>query len=393
MTNLAKAVVWVAPNKMEIRKVQIPEIQDDGMLIKVNAAGICGTDAHLYPQNPPRPSILGHELTGTIVVMGKNANKSINSFSGPLKVGDRIALYPWITCGKCVSCLTYGAGACSVCDDSFVYGLPYEMTGLDGTAPYSSALEEYPYLKGGFAEYMYIFPNTFVWKLPDAMPDSIATLLDPLAVATRAVEMAIRQPGVMEDSFNTNATVLVIGDGQIGTLCALIARLMGVKQVIVAGGRSERLAIASDISHADHVLNYHDQSIEERKELIMKWTGDKGADVVFQCVGNGQAFRDGITLMKRLGTLVEVGNMVRPSPLQFDPSADLCLKHATYLGMSVNTPASFNKAFNMLTRYEELGLSKIFTHECTLDTLDDTMHHVKDPAYMKGWIRISSDAT
>ena len=97
--------------------------------------------------------------------------------------------------------------------------------------------------------------------------------------------------------------------------------------------------------------------------------------------------------MKRLGTLVEVGNMVRPAHLQFDPSQDLCLKHATFLGMSVNTPASFNKAFNMLIRYEELGLVKIFSHQCTLDTLDDTMHHVKDPAYMKGWIRISPEAT
>jgi len=393
MPENAKAAVWIAPNKMEIQSVRIPEIQDDGMLIKVNAAGICGTDANLYPQMPPRPSILGHELTGTIVAKGKNADKSINSFSGPLKVGDRIAIYPWITCGKCVPCLTYGAGACTVCDDSFVYGLPYEMTGLEGDTPYTSSLDEYPYVKGGFSEYMYIFPNTFVWKLPDDMPDSIATLLDPLAVATRAVELAVRQPGVMEDSFNTNATVLVIGDGQIGTLCALIARLMGVKQVIIAGGRPERLDIAREISHADHVLNYHDQSIEERQALVKEWTGGKGADVVFQCVGNSQAFRDGITLMKRIGTLVEVGNMVRPAPLMFDPAKDLCLKHATYLGMSVNTPASFNKSFNMLTRYKELGLARIFTHQCTLDTLDDTMKHVKDPSYMKGWIQISEEAT
>ena len=79
----------------------------------------------------------------------------------------------------------------------------------------------------------------------------------------------------------------MIGDGQIGTLCALISGLMGVKQVIVAGCRSERLDIAGDISRADHVLNYHDQSIEERKKLVMEWTGGKGVDVVFQCVGNG----------------------------------------------------------------------------------------------------------
>jgi threonine dehydrogenase-like Zn-dependent dehydrogenase len=389
MIKNAKAAVWIGQSKLEIIDVQIPEVREDGMLIKVDAVGICGTDIHVYSQKPSHPSILGHEITGTIVATGKNANKNIKSFSGSFKVGQRITLYPWITCGQCVNCLKYGNGACTVCENSFTYGLPYENTGLSGKALYSSDINEFPYLKGGFSEYMYIFPGTYVWRVPDDMPKSIATLLDPLAVATRAMELGTRSPGVLEDSLNTTSTVLIIGDGPTGLLCALAARILGVKTIIVAGGRDKRLQVARKIFKSDYTLNYHLQSLEERKQIIYDLTNGCGADTVFQCAGTPQAFRDGIELMKRLGTLIEVGNIVKPAPVQFDPTKDLCAKHATYIGMSVNTPMAYNKAFNILLNYKKYELDQIFTHKCTLETLDDMlMNNVKNRDYIKGWVDI-----
>ena len=79
----------------------------------------------------------------------------------------------------------------------------------------SNSVEEAPYIKGGFAEYMYVFPGTFMWQVPEEMPSNVASLLDPTAVAMRAVELAMRSPGIFEDSFNLGSTVLVIGDGQV----------------------------------------------------------------------------------------------------------------------------------------------------------------------------------
>ncbi len=386
MRGTCKGAVWSGEKDIRVMDVKLPECKDDGMIIKVNAASICGTDLHVFKSKPSVPTILGHEVCGTIVEMGKNANKTIKCYTGALKIGDRINLYPWITCGTCKSCLRFGVGACGVCENSFVYGLPYECLGMSGKPVMSSSVEETPYIKGGFSEYMYILPGTYVWQVPEEMPASVASLLDPMAVAMRAIELAQRSPGMLEDVLNCNGTALVIGDGQIGALIAACLRKLGVNKILIAGGRDERLKVAQDISKADCTMNYHKQSLEERIEIVNAYTNGFGADVVFQCVGNAQAFREGIELMRSVGTMIEVGNIASVAPIQFDPARDLCSKHATYIGMSVNTPSAFNKAFHMLLSYKELGLEKLLTDRCTLDTLLDTMLNSNAPSYIKGWV-------
>lgn len=383
MSKLSKAAVLTDIEKIEVKMLPIPKVKDDGLLIKMDYASVCGSDVHVYRERPPFPFILGHELTGTVVEMGKNANQRINCFYGPLKVGDRIALYPSVTCGKCYNCLTYGNGSYSVCDNAFAYGDPFIPKTID--APYSSRIDEFPYLTGGFSEYMYVYPETYVWKLPDDMSSKTAVLLDPLAVAVRSVELAQRAPGIMEDALNWNSTVAVIGDGAIGTLTAMVARKLGVKNVVLVGGRDEKLALAKEISGADLTLNYNKLSEEDRVDAVMQMTAGRGADIVFQCVGSARAFRDGIALMKRLGTLIETGNAMKPNPTTFDPFADLCAKHASYIGMMVNTPQCFNKSFSMLMD-KNLGIERILTHRCTLDTLNETMQRCKENNYMKALV-------
>lgn len=384
MAKLSKAAVMTAAQKIEVFQLPIPEVRDDGMLIKMDFASICGSDTHVYKEAPPHPFIMGHELTGTVVEMGKDANKRVNCFYGPLKVGDRIALYPSVTCGKCYNCLTYGNGSYSMCDNAFAYGDPFIFRG-EGEAPYSTHINEFPYLTGGFSEYMYVYPETYVWKLPDDMPSTTAVLLDPLAVAVRSVELAQRAPGIMEDALNWNTTALVIGDGAIGTLTAMVARRLGIRKLIIAGGSEQKLKLAKEIASADETINCMGKEIEEIQEIVYGMTNGCGADVVFNCVGSAMAFREGIACMKRLGTLIETGNAMKPNPTTFDPHADLCAKHATYVGMMVNTPQCFNKSFSILMD-KNLGIERILTHRCKLDTLDDMMHHCGDADYMKALV-------
>lgn len=97
---------------------------------QLEAASICGTDLHLFEEDPAYPVILGHELCGRVVEMGPDAAKSMRCYTGEVKLSDRICLYPWVVCGTCENCLTYGIGACGVCDNSFVYGVPYESLGF-----------------------------------------------------------------------------------------------------------------------------------------------------------------------------------------------------------------------------------------------------------------------
>lgn len=210
MTNqTCKAAVLTKRHTIEVMDVQMPECGRDGMIIKLEAASICGTDLHLFEEDPAYPVILGHELCGRVVEMGPDAAKSMRCYTGEVKLGDRICLYPWVVCGTCENCLTYGIGACGVCDNSFVYGVPYESLGFGGAPIRSNSIYEAPYIKGGFGEYMYVFPGTFMWQVPDDMPSNVASLLDPMAVAMRGVELAMRAPGIFEDSFNLGSTALV----------------------------------------------------------------------------------------------------------------------------------------------------------------------------------------
>ncbi|MDC7241673.1 MAG: alcohol dehydrogenase catalytic domain-containing protein [Spirochaetales bacterium] len=205
MTETGKAAVWKGRYDIEVRDLPVPEVKDDGLLIKVNAAGICGTDGHLIHDDPPYEAIMCHEVTGTVVSMGSRANESLNVFGGPLKEGDRIVLYPWITCGKCPGCLSTRPGTCTVCDSSFVYGVPYSRLGLEGEETISSDISNWPYFMGGFAEYTYVFPETYVWKVPDSMPSEIAVLLDPMAVAMRALELTRTGPGIADAGLTTDS--------------------------------------------------------------------------------------------------------------------------------------------------------------------------------------------
>lgn len=383
-----RAAVWTARRRLEIMEFKVPTAAEDGMVLKVDAAAICGTDGHLFPQDPPYPSILGHEFTGTIVDMGSKANKKINIFGGPVKVGDRVALYPWITCGKCSGCLTYGSGTCTVCEDSFVYGIPYEKTGLTGIAGISSDVNIYPHFKGGFAEYAYVYPETYLWKLPDDMPSEVAALLDPLAVAVRAIELSLTCPGVIEEAFNTNSTVVIIGVGPVGILAALVARLMGVERVIVLDNRDKRLSKAVEFAHVDTALNINGMTAEDRINAVKNLTGGKGADVVLQCANTPSAFIEAIEMVRRMGTVVEIGNMVNVgSSVQIDPARHICGKHIRIMGMSANNPGAFDKAFHLLKRHKDIDFTKLYSHTCDLDGLEKTLNSITDPDYIKGLVK------
>jgi threonine dehydrogenase-like Zn-dependent dehydrogenase len=381
---VGKAAVWKSKYQVEIEHISVPDVTDSGLLLRNEASGICGTDGHLIEKDPPYPAIMGHEITGVIECMGAKANKSLNVYGGTLQEGDRIVLYPWITCGKCEGCRLHRPGTCTTCDDSFVYGVPYSMLGLGGEEPISSSIEVYPYFKGGFAEYTYVFPETYVWKIPHEMPSEIAVLLDPMAVAVRAVEMAQTSPGIVEEGLNTNSRVVIIGAGQVGILAAAYIRALGAEQIIMIGSRSARLRVAKELGQVDKVIDYHSINPNDRIKKVIDMTGG-GANVIIQCANSPKAFSEGLEMLARLGTLIEVGNMVNQGEtIMLDPAKMVCAKHARILGMSANNPSSFNRAFNFLKRHDKIPFHKIFSHSTNLEGLLDTLKNKNQDNYVKG---------
>ena len=157
--------------EMDIREYPIPEPKEDGLVIRIETFCICGSDQHFVKMKTPHPAgVEGHEFMGRIVSMGSRANEFIHCYGGDMKVGDRIAVYPHITCGKCDSCMTYGDGVCGICDHDFIYGGVFEQ---DEKEMKNHNADIWPHFKGGFGEYCYIFPGTYVWKVPDEMPGEI----------------------------------------------------------------------------------------------------------------------------------------------------------------------------------------------------------------------------
>lgn len=375
-------------HEFQILEFPVPKPMDGSLVIKVEAASICGSDAHIIKMDVPKPGCEGHEFAGKIIDMAPNANDMIHSYGGDLKIGDRIAVYPWVTCGKCDSCQTHGEGVCGVCDNGFIYGGPHQHgSGIKNCDPY-----QYPHFKGGFGEYVHIFPKTFVWKIPDDMPSSIASLLDPTAVAMRAIELAMTEAGVLQEGISTSTTGLVIGAGPIGIIAAMILKTMGAERVLISDMLQEKLTTAQDISKAHEIINIKDLSVEDRITYVRDLTHG-GADIIINCANHPASQIEGLQMVRKLGTYVEVGNAMafgNAPEVPLNLAKVVFSRNARVTSVVANYPKTFDRAFRLLKRYKEISFERLITHKFyKLEDLSETMSHMRDQDYLKGVLLFS----
>jgi len=349
------ANVWVSQGVVEQQVVTIPDIADGGLLIEVTANGICGTDLHLINTSPSNPLVLGHEIVGRIVDFG-SIHSRVDAAGAPLTEGDSIALFPWLPCLVCWGCRRFGPAA-TTCSNPFVYGIPPEALGLPPLARTPNSVE----LTGGFGRHLVVKPGTYFWKVPESMPHEIAALLDPLAVAVRSVDVMKTAPGTWDEVIRPDSTAVVLGAGAIGLLAAMVLRSAGVTNIIVSGSRPSRLSLAQDIA-AEHVLDIHETDIDERRQYVLDRTHGRGADLVIDATNQPSALGEALGLVRRLGTVVEVGNIVGTGEkLAIDPAQDICQKNVRLLGVAANPPQSYSEAMALLARHNELPFDRLIT--------------------------------
>lgn len=389
MNDKAKLAVFKGPYHIDIESYEVPDVKEDGILIKIEAASICGSDGHGVKMTPDNPCTIGHEFVGRIVKMGSKAKDSIYAFGGPLSVGDRIVPYPWITCGVCPDCLENGNGVCMICENGFCYGGRDTMGDSKITAPVADA----PHFKGGFGEYVYIFPGTYVWKVPEDMPSDVATLLDPLAVAVRAIEMAQTESGVLGEALNTNTNAVVIGAGAIGIMTAMILKIMGCKNVIVTDFNAKKLEMAKEISKCDHTIDSSKLDKDERIKYIKEKLTVGGPNLVIQCANSPAASFEGLEMVKKLGTYIEVGVPFGFGDKQTVDFPNLVFsKNVRINSLVANGPKSFNKAFQLLERHKEYPFEKLITHKFyQLEDLMDNIKKMQDGDYIKGTLILNNE--
>lgn len=284
-----KYIVCEEPGRFIIKEKSVPKRGDGEVLLKINRVGICGTDLHAYKGNQAfftYPRILGHEIAAEVVEVGADSTK--------FKPGDRVAIMPYINCGRCRAC-TKGHTNC--CEKLHVFGI---------------------HTDGGMQEYVSLRSDLLL--LANELTEEEISIIEPLAIGAHALKRAALAP---ED------TVLVMGCGPIGLAIIKQAKLVGAK-VIAVDLNSERLVFARNLMDADMVLLADDQLTDNLKEL----TNNAMADVVFDATGNKKALEFGVRLMGHSGRYVLVGlskgDLVFNHPeIHAKESTLLCSRNAT----------------------------------------------------------------
>lgn len=255
--------IMTAPKEIIFREIDIPEVGDDEVLIKIKKIGICGSDIHVYHGTHPftsYPVTQGHEVSGEVVEVGKNVSK--------VKAGDRVTIEPQVRCGKCYPCRH---GKYNLCEELKVMG--FQTTG--------TASE---YFKA---------PELNVTKLPDDMDYSKGAMIEPLAVAVHAISRAGDIRG---------KRVSVIGAGPIGNLVAQSAKAMGAERVMLSDVSDYRLSLGKKVG-IDAVYNTRESDYNE--DLIDCFGPDK-ADIIYDCAGNDITMNSAIRSARKGSTIILV---------------------------------------------------------------------------------------
>jgi threonine dehydrogenase-like Zn-dependent dehydrogenase len=289
MAERVLAAVRTGPSRTELREFPMPEIPADGALLRMEVAGICGTDVKMYAQPVIRdPVIMGHENVGTI----ERAGRKFVDLHG-LGEGDRVFVEHYVACHRCEWCRLGEYRHCEATDwrtnpDARRYG-------------YTSCEKPY-HLWGGFAQYMYLPWNCVVHRVPDGVSAELAGIATPLS---NGIEWALHDTKV---GFMTS--VLIQGPGQQGLAQVVACKQAGAAPILVTGTARDaaRLQLAQALG-ADHTI---DVDAEAALEHVLELTGGAGVDVVLDCTagaGTTPVLLGIEALKRRGGTLLVQGEL------------------------------------------------------------------------------------
>jgi threonine dehydrogenase-like Zn-dependent dehydrogenase len=350
MSEKVLAAVRVAPGTTEMREFDRPNIDDESALLKIEVAGICGTDVKLYSKPPTTaatqgPVIMGHENVGIIVEAGEKFKMRQG-----LQEGDRVFVEHYVACFSCEWCRIGEYRHCVATDwrtnpDARRFG--YTSTDFPGT------------LWGGFSQYMYLPWNAVLHKIPDTITAEEAGLVMPLS---NGIEWALLTAGI-----GYNDTVLIQGPGQQGLAQLVAAKTAGAAQVIVSGTTRDkaRFELAKELG-ADAVI---DVLTEDPREKIMDLTNGRGLDYVLDCTsraGTAPVLLGVDVLKRREGTLLIQGELAA--------FPDFPVKQITEKAITIKSARghSFNACELAVSQLasRRYPLEKLATHRYGIDQVD-----------------------
>ncbi len=314
--------------RFDVLEVPDPVAGPGEVLVRVAAAGICGTDRHLlrgeYMGRPP--VILGHEFSGTVEAVGEGVTSR--------KAGDRVACDPNIACGSCPSCLR---GRINLCENLVAVGVHRD---------------------GGFAELSAI-PAHRALPLPDGLSLRAAALSEPLACCLHALDIGAPRPG---------ERVTILGGGVIGLLCLQLARLAGAEVLLVTRS-AQRRRIAEDLGARTVV------TVDEASGAF-----PGGAELVLECAGVTDTVAAAPSLAARGGRVVILGVLARGETVSIEPF-DLLVREIE-LRMAFVNPFTQTRALGLLAS-GAIRVDPLVTREAGREELPALLQASPGPAEVK----------
>lgn len=326
-----QAVVKARPaHGIEMREVPVPSPGPGEVLVRVEAASVCGTDLHIYNWDPwakgriHPPLIPGHEFSGAVAAVGRGVST--------VHEGDLVSAEMHVACGKCLQCRT---GQAHICQHVRILGVDAD---------------------GAFAGYA-IIPESNIWKLSPSIPHDYASLLDPLG---NAVHTVLAGPIAA-------TTVAITGCGAIGLFSIAVAKACGASKVFAIEVNAHRRKVATKMG-ADLAL---DPKTDHVEKIILDATGGTGVDVLLEMSGHPEAIRLGFAILRTGGRASMLGIPSRPFELDF--ARDIIFKGAIVQG--INGRKMFETWFQMeaLLATGKLNLEPAITHRLKLSEFKKAM--------------------
>ncbi len=350
------AAVMDRPGSIGLKRFPMPEVKRNSALVRMIASGLCGTDKHMFHgetthpggQESTFPLIPGHENLGYIEELGRKEGPWHDSNGSPLRKGDRVVPACDVNCGYCYNCRNF-YGWCW-CENIFGYG-----TTISCKSP--------PHLFGGWAEYMYILPKAYMFKVPAGLPDNVAVLAEPMAVAYGSFARAMNPYWLVKEGAGPGDTVVVQGSGPLGLSHAAMAKMVGAGRVVVIGAPKERLELARRMG-ADATIDITKfKKPGERIAEVRRLTEGRGAELVIECVGLPQAISEGLDMVSMAGTYLTVGNYIDVGPVGINPQKQILSRSLRIIGVNGMPYQAYSRALSLMDiHWKRLGLEAFVTH-------------------------------
>jgi L-iditol 2-dehydrogenase len=330
-----KALVLEKYNSLVYTDFPDPEVADDEVLIKVESAGICGSDVHGMDGSSGRrvpPLIMGHEASGVIKELGPDVRN--------WAIGDRVTF------------------------DSTIYKLDdwYTRKGMYNLSDNRMVLGVSPgewKKHGAFAEYVNV-PQHILYAIPDEVSFTQAAMVEPVAVAAHAVELT---------PLSWNDTAVVVGSGMIGLFVIQVLRAKGCGTIIAVDLEDEKLELAKELG-ADYGFNPRKVDV---KEEVLALSANRGADVAFEVVGISETLNTAISCVRKGATVTLVGNL---SPAAEVPLQNIVTQQIRLQG-SCAICGEYPAVLDMIARFE-VNVEAILSAEAPLSEGADWFKRLYD---------------